>query len=301
MSDEAPLDTSSFISAEQGVEPATDPQPQPEADQEPQDDPGDADPEVNDEGAEQDGEDDQPPPRKKPGFQERIDELTRARRDAERREHERDREARYWRDVAEGRIKPQNGHDRQQDAPADAAPDPMDYDLGETDPAYIKDVIAHEVKRGVDEAAKNMAQAASVQAEERAWEAKQDAARSKFADYDQKVIEGADSWPCSPQMAVAIRTSDAGGEIAYHLASNPDEARRIATLDPISQIRALGRLEGQLTAQSEAPPSPKPKTATDAPRPPENQARGAGGRFSVSPDTDDFGAFERAFGDKFRA
>lgn len=242
------------------------------------------------------------PPKKKQTAQERIDELTRARREAER-------EAAHWRDVANGKApkQPGNGHDK---APEEASPDPKDYDLGETDPLYIRDFIAHEVKKGVDAAQRGMAQDLHIQAEERAWEARQDAARSDFADYDQVVSAtdpetGAPKWPCSQDMAAAIRTSDAGGYLAYHLASNPEEARRISALDPHSQVRELGKLEATLEAGRKTaaqPPEsdkPKPKTATDAPKPPENQARGAGGRFEVAPDTDDFAAFEQTYGSKF--
>jgi hypothetical protein len=76
--------------------------------------------------------------------------------------------------------------------------------------------------------------------------------------------------------------------VAYHLATNPGEARRIASLDQISQVRELGKLEAKLSA----PPAPQVKLKTDAPDPP-NVVRGNGGRFEAAPDTTDFAAFER--------
>jgi hypothetical protein len=93
---------------------------------------------------------------------------------------------------------------------------------------------------------------------------------------------------CTDAMREAIISSEDGPAVAYHLASNPDEARRIAALDPVSQIRALGRLEAKLST----PAAPTAKTATDAPMP-TTQVRGAGGRFGTSPDTQDFAAFEK--------
>lgn len=299
------LDTSGFVTVEAGAEPAAEPAVEPQDAVEDPTKPKDGEDAADlaerlkeEEGAAEPKDEAEQPAKKKQTAQERIDEVTRARREAER-------EAKYWRDVAEGRIKPAASGAEQRPEEA-KAPNPDDFDLGETDPAYIKAVIAHEVKKGVDAAKQGMAQDLHVQAEERAWEARQDAARSDFADYDQVVnstdAEGAPKWPCSMDMAAAIRTSDAGGYLAYHLASNPEEARRISALDPHSQVRELGKLEAKLEAARAPkadPEQPKPKTATSAPKPPENQARGAGGRFEVAPDTDDFAAFEAQYGSKF--
>ena len=97
-------------------------------------------------------------------------------------------------------------------------------------------------------------------------------------------------WACSETMADAIQDSDAGPALAYHLASHPDEAARIAALSPLGQVRALGRIEagladGAATAMSiSAAPAPPPSV------------RGSGGRFRPAPDTDDFAAFDRAYG-----
>lgn len=282
------LDTSGFESGEQGADEAAAVAVSNGAEPQVEEAPQEADPNVNDEAPEE-APDTAEQPKAKKTAQERIDEITRARRDAER-------EAKYWRDVAEGKLKPQNQQERQDAAPE--APNPHDFDLGETDPDYIKAVISHEVKKGLDEAKSNMAQNMHQQAQERVWEVAQEAARSKFADYDAKVIDGAANWPCTQEMARAIRTSDVGGDVAYHLASNPEEARRIASLDPFSQVRELGRIEARLETPA-TPQSPPAKTATTAPKPPENQARGAGGQFSVAPDTDDFAAFEKAFAPRF--
>ena len=95
-------------------------------------------------------------------------------------------------------------------------------------------------------------------------------------------------------MADAIRTSEVGAAVAYHLASNPEEARRIAGLNPLAAIREIGRLEARFDTKSSGPP---PKQASDAPPPPPG-VRGQGGRFAVAPDTDDFAAFEKQYGAK---
>lgn len=226
-------------------------------------------------------------PKPKKTAQDRIDELTRARREAER-------EAKYFRDLYEG--KPQKAAPVEQ---VDLPPDPLSYDMGDLDPAYVKATIAYEVRRGLDEVRSTVAKDNSIQAQERVWEARQNEARSEFADFDQKVNEGAakGDWPCSPEMAEVIKTTDAGARLAYHLASNPDEALRIASIaDANSQRWELGMLAGRLNAPSAKPSA---KTTTTAPIPPNGQARGAGGQFSVQPDTDDFAAFEKTFGSRF--
>lgn len=215
----------------------------------------------------------------KKDFQSRIDEVTRARREAER-------EAKYWRDVAMGKVQPEP---KQPEGPK--APNPDDFELGDLDPRYVQAVIAHEVKQGItkglDEIRGTVAQDTARQAQARVWEARQAEARAEFADYDDKVISGAHNWPCTEEMAEAIRTSDVGGKVAYHLASNPAEAHRIAELSPIAQVREIGRLEARYEGAKS-----QPKPTTSAPTPPKGQARGAGGQFESNASTTDFAAFE---------
>ncbi len=218
-------------------------------------------------------------PKAKKTAQDRIDELTRARREAER-------EAKYFRDLYEGKAQPQRETAKDE---GPKAPDPNDFDMGDMDPRYLDALVDFRVQQGLDKVQSRVAQDLHLQAGARVWEARQDEARAKFADYDEKVIDGAHNWPCTPEMAEAIRTSDAGGEVAYHLASNPDEARRIATLAPIAQARELGRIEATLTATPKDPPSVK---TTNAPKPPQAQARGAGGQFMPNAATPNFAEFE---------
>lgn len=216
--------------------------------------------------------------------QERIDELTRKRRDAER-------EAEFWKTKALGKDKPAEPDPAPAERAQDAEPDPAEYAYGETDPAYVKALGAYAARQEFARLAKAQEQRSHEQAIAQTWDQRQQAfAKDKPDYYDQ--VDRADL-PISPPMADAIRTSDTGPAVAYHLAQNPDEARRIAGLTPIAQIREIGRLEARLTA----PPTAQPlKTISDAP-PPAPQARGKGGHFKVDPSTDDFAAFEKAYPD----
>lgn len=183
------------------------------------------------------------PPSPRRSVQARIDEVTRARRDAER---ERD----FWREEAM-RFQP----------PEDQPPA---FDPREADTA------AHH-------------------AVEQDWQARQAAFAQGQPDYAQ-VVEA--DWACSPVMADAIRTSEAGAAVAYVLAQNPDAARHIAGLPPLVQVREIGRLEAHIALASQ---QPQPKTISDAPRP-APQIRGGAGRLRVDPATDSFSDFDRVYG-----
>lgn len=228
-----------------------------------------------DEDAEGEAED-QPQPKRR-SAQERINEQTRARREAER-------EAAHWRRIALESASPPAAR---QSAPQDAEPDPNDYYGGEADPAYIRELLAyatrHEVARLVEQRERE-AQARTV---EQTWSERQQAFARDKPDYFEVLDR---EWVCTPPMADAIRTADDGAAVAYHLASNPAEARRIAALNPLAQVREIGRLEVRLSKTTET----SAKTVSDAPRP-APQIRGTGGKYKPGPDTDDFAAFERNY------
>lgn len=209
--------------------------------------------------------------------QERIDELTRARREAER-------EAEHWRTLAMQTRQPEA---KPEPPKGDAEPDPSQYEYGESDLRYVKDLARYEARQEFRKQAEEEAAARHARELEQGYAQRERAAAEKYDDFERTVYRS--QWDCTPVMADAIKSSEAGPEVAYHLAKNPTEARRIAALSPIAQVRELTRLEVKLTAQ------PQPRTTTSAPEP-APQARGAGGKFAVSPDTNDFAAFEKQYG-----
>ena len=95
-----------------------------------------------------------------------------------------------------------------------------------------------------------------------------------------------------------IMHSESGPQLAAHYGDNPADLQRLSALPlhlqayEIAKVEA--RLSGATTPATAETPKPKPKIATDAPSP-APQVRGAGGQFKVSPDTDDFAAFEKAY------
>ena len=211
----------------------------------------------------------------------RIGELTRIRREAER---ERD----YWRNVAlQSQPAPQAASQTQAEA---APPSPDAYEAGEYDSRYIKDVARWEAKQEVAQTISALSAQSSAQAAIAQFQARSERAAETLPDYEEKVILGAQrgEWPCTPIMAEVIRSSEKGPEVAYHLASNPTEAARISRLSPVLQSAEIGKLEAKLAV-------PKAKTATTAPSA-TPQVRGSGGKFATPPDTNDFAAFDKQYG-----
>ncbi len=230
--------------------------------------------------------------------QERINELTRARREAERESVDLRRRL----EALESRAAPQPPAPTPQEAPAEpGSPDPNDYDFGELDSLYISDLVRHQTDQRIAEFQRSQLEvqeqsaAATRQAEARAkFEQQTELGAQKYDDYEDKVLNGASrgEWPLSEELGQLLVQSDVGEDIAYHLASNPEEAAKIYRQSPMEQARYFGRMEAQFSAaQPAASREVAPPKTPRAPAP-VTPARGAGGRFQKSADTDDFESFE---------
>lgn len=79
-----------------------------------------------------------------------------------------------------------------------------------------------------------------------------------IADFDEVMSEIKATDPVAQINAHAIEAADAPGKILHHLAKNPDEAERIASLSPGKQAREIVRLEEKL-----AKPPVKPSKAPE--------------------------------------
>jgi len=88
------------------------------------------------------------------------------------------------------------------------------------------------------------------------WEASKAKARQKYADYDE--VTQAEEFNPTPAMARAMLESDLKAEIAYYLASNPEEQERISKLSPLRQAAEVIKLEDKISAK---PPAKKPSKA----------------------------------------
>lgn len=191
-------------------------------------------------------------------------------------------------------------------------PDPSKYNFGEHDLDYIKDKAAYDAKMELiqeNAQARFKVEAAALEAK---WTKNLAEHSSKYSDFDEVVVKGAadKKWQCPPVVAVAIKDSDYGVDIAYEMAKDPAEAARISKLSPLEQARAFGRMEerqhvkaeeakrkAEKAAEREAQEN-QPRRITKAPVPPKRQVRGSGGtgirNLAELASSDDFNSFDKA-------
>jgi hypothetical protein len=190
---------------------------------------------------------------KKGRFQERISELTAARRKAEE-------DARFWREKAE----------QAQSAPLSEAPTLAKFDndfdrFTEAQTQWLSDRVAKEavvqqarVPEGVAQRAVESSDTEYRQLLDENWthrieEAKKDPNWEKVALRPDLAVDSS--------MGEYIKSADRGPELLFHLGSNPTLAAQIASLPPTQKIAALVRAELALS-------TPKGKPVSNAPPPP---------------------------------
>ena len=192
---------------------------------------------------------------KRTGVQKRIDELTRARRQAER-------EAEYWRSMAQEKLpKPE------EEKPADTSKKPSrdDFDYEED---YQDALTDWRVEQKLAEARqKEQAEKERKTREEQQQTLAQNIqsinqkGSNEFEDYAETVLENRDL-PITDSMVRTISEMENGHRVAYHLGHNPQKAAEIAQKSPYRQALELAKLEAQLNAKP-------PKKTTNAPPPTE--------------------------------
>lgn len=189
------------------------------------------------------------PVEKPDGVQKRIDQLTRARHDAER-------EAAYWRGKVEGgAVKPSDTA-----AAAEAEPQQEKFESYE---AYLKALARWEVSQTLAVERTRMREESQAQTVAQGFDAQVKAAREKHADFDAVVYN--EDLRISETMRDAMIHTENGAALAYHLGTHPEEAARIANLPPMVQVMAMGRLQARLEAKAQ--PQPAAPAPSNAPAP----------------------------------
>ena len=201
--------------------------------------------------------------RSKKSAQQRINEITKAKYEAERA-------AAYWKGIAEGRTPQAQPAIEQPQEPA-VKPNLSDFTDYET---YIEALTDWKTEQKIAQVTNHQRAATAQERQQfeaielaKSWADRQGAARKSIPDYDE-VMGGADTI-VSPSVTDAILTSDRGPEVAYHLAKNPALAERLNRLSPIAAAREIGRIEAALEKSSpgttrKPPPAPANTTRSSA-------------------------------------
>jgi len=147
--------------------------------------------------------------------------------------------------------------------------DPTDFD------AQTAHRVRHEIK--ADRLEQTAAQVKAVEARSREASdqiirAQVDDLRAHIPDIDTIYLSPDQGGPTiSPVMAEAITRSENGALVAYHLKTNPREATRIANLDPVSALMAIGQISAGISK-----PQNQMKRISQAPAPVQTVSGGTG-------------------------
>jgi len=241
--------------------------------------------------------------------QQRINKAVAAQRSAERRAEAAERQIQAMNDrfaKLESRL---DGGDKQTKRDPNA-PRVEDYDLGELDPKFIADTARYAAKQEMaaeKESGKQQQLTAEQQRQIREFETKRDKLEAegleKYDDFSEVVFD--DNIHVSPLLVDLIFDSDYGADIAYELASDPKEAKKVSAMSPSRQAAWFGKREAEWESsassdadepenEDEAPQIRRPSKTTQAPQPLKHKARGSGSTQPVSGATTDFAAFEKA-------
>lgn len=191
---------------------------------------------------------------------------------------------------------------------SDGEPDPTKYEGGEFDAKYIRDLARYEAKKAATETSRQSAAAAQTQEQQQAAAAFKvqldeftEKATEIYDDFAEVVFDESNKF--SATLVELSLDSEFGAQIAYELALDPKEQRRLAALSPSKQAVWFGQREAELSSQagdakkqngeSSGDDSDTAKPKPKAPPPPQHQSKGNGGTGAVSAATEDFGAFER--------
>lgn len=230
-------------------------------------------------------------PKKKSGFQKRIDKLN-------ARYADKEREAEYWRQQAlktapkaDPRVEPAKL------ATAEGEPQPETFDDHKS---YVKALTKWETKQLLAE--ERQGQERSRLQTEQANQAKTYSERAKVfseahPDFDDVIAEVGEM-PISPTVQAILLSSENGPAMAYELAKNPEEARRILGLSPLQAALEMGVLKSRIASKASAEKKQETKRVTSAPSP---LAPVGGGGKATAPKKSldelaktDFAAFKKA-------
>lgn len=199
--------------------------------------------------------------------QERVNEITRARREAERRAESLERELATYRQQQPEQHQPQS-----QDKPPSIAD--FNYDVDQWSNAMTQYAIAQAEARAELKLTTKTQQDRQREAQ-KSFEDRAAKYAAEHPDFDKAVDDLSRTVRFPNEVVEAISASEYGPAVVHHLAQHLDEADRLSRMPPHLAAMQLGRIEAQLSA-------PKPKPVSKAPDP----APTLGGGAAASKDPD---------------
>lgn len=227
-------------------------------------------------------------PKKKGGFQKRIDKLNAQKAAALQ-------EAEYWKSLASKKDAGETKQDKAESLKADGEPSPDDF---ETHSEYVKALTKWEIKQeklASEEETKKSSLAKEFEEKRKSHFEREKSFSEKTEDYKEVIVELMES---NPKVSVTFENllieSDHGPEILYLLAKDPEEFERINSLSPLAIAREFGKLEAKISSKP-SPEKQEIKKITKAPKPIEPVGNASTGSIKKSIDDPDlpFSDYER--------
>lgn len=216
------------------------------------------------------------PPEKKGGVQRRIDELTRARRQAEL-------DAEFWREKALRTAQPDKPGERVVADEPLKEPQPDDF---ETTAEYLQAIRAYDRTVHQREMREELAKAE----QERETRTQQEILRDQYAEHEEAFTQKTPDYnevvdrvmnrggtgalqvakgPGKGAVASAIQDDpEIAPQLLYHLGQNPEEVERIVALPPRQAYFAMAKLAARFAPETEGGEPKEPPPQTKVPKPP---------------------------------
>lgn len=204
---------------------------------------------------------DETKPKKKGGFQRRIDKLN-------ARFADKEREAEFWKAKAMEGPKPAGAKTEETAAAVPGKPKADDFKTNEEFVEAMADWKADQKLAARDAKASETAAASEHNKVMEAHMSRVTEFKKSKPDFDEVITDADDLVDPSPVMRQMIVTSEVGPAILYELAKDPDECNRISKLGPIATAREMAKIELRLAPKASGSKAPEPKKkVTQAPKP----------------------------------
>lgn len=202
--------------------------------------------------------------KKAKGVQKRIDELTKQKHEATRREQEKEKEVEYWKAQA---LKGQQPPEPQPEVIPQGFPAKPTVEQFESYEEFVEaltdwKVELKDVRKTVEAERKNIAEKQQTIAEQHSTRVQ--TAKAKYEDFDD-VTSSLDGIMVPMVTIEVIQESEVSADLFYYLGQHPDEAKKLQTLSVPAQLREIGKLEARLEKKPE--PEIPAKRVTQAPEP----------------------------------